>query len=63
MTIAKRNILALLTLAAGTMTLQAAAPSLDSYRLVWSDEFEGTTLDPSIWNIEVNGNGGGNNEL
>ncbi|MBR1807964.1 MAG: glycoside hydrolase family 16 protein [Paludibacteraceae bacterium] len=33
------------------------------YRLVWSDEFNGTQIDRDIWNIEVNGNGGGNNEL
>ncbi len=33
------------------------------YQLVWSDEFNGTTLDPDIWNIEVNGDGGGNHEL
>lgn len=34
------------------------------YKLVWSDEFNsGTTLNNSIWNIEVNGSGGGNNEL
>ncbi|MBR3102157.1 MAG: glycoside hydrolase family 16 protein [Muribaculaceae bacterium] len=41
----------------------AKAPSLDTYRMVWSDEFDGTTLNSAIWNIEVNGNGGGNNEL
>lgn len=32
-------------------------------RLVWSDEFDGTTLNRDIWNVEVSGNGGGNNEL
>ncbi len=32
------------------------------YKLVWSDEFEGTELDKNTWNIEVNGNGGGNQE-
>lgn len=35
----------------------------EGYRLVWSDEFDGTTLDGTIWNIEVDGSGGGNNEL
>lgn len=35
----------------------------EGYKLVWSDEFDGNTLDESIWNIEVNGSGGGNNEL
>lgn len=32
------------------------------YKLVWSEEFDGSSLDRSIWNVEVNGNGGGNNE-
>lgn len=32
------------------------------YQLVWSDEFDGTTLNTANWNIEVNGNGGGNQE-
>jgi beta-glucanase (GH16 family) len=29
----------------------------------WSDEFEGDSLNADHWNIEVNGNGGGNQEL
>lgn len=33
------------------------------WTLAWADEFNGTSLDTSKWNIEVNGNGGGNNEL
>lgn len=34
------------------------------YELVWEDDFTGTTLNESQhWNIEVNGNGGGNSEL
>ena len=35
-----------------------------NYTLVWQDNFNGTTLDETNnWNIEVNGDGGGNNEL
>ncbi len=34
----------------------------DDYKLVWSDEFNGTSLNRNNWNVEVNGNGGGNNE-
>ncbi len=34
-----------------------------NYRLVWNDEFSGTSLNEEAWNIEVNGNGGGNAEL
>jgi beta-glucanase (GH16 family) len=33
------------------------------YKLVWNDEFNSSTLDASKWNYEVNGDGGGNNEL
>lgn len=33
------------------------------YRLVFCDDFDGTELDSRVWNIEVNGNGGGNAEL
>jgi beta-glucanase (GH16 family) len=33
------------------------------YRLVWQDEFNGSALDEGFWNIEVTGNGGGNEEL
>lgn len=32
------------------------------YNLVWSDEFNGAQLDRSKWNVEVNCDGGGNNE-
>ncbi len=34
-----------------------------TYNLIWSDEFDGTALDTTYWTYEVNGNGGGNNEL
>jgi beta-glucanase (GH16 family) len=34
-----------------------------TWRLVWADEFNGTGIDQSKWSFEVNGNGGGNNEL
>lgn len=34
-----------------------------TYEMVWNDEFDGTELDPANWIYEVNGNGGGNNEL
>lgn len=36
---------------------------VDGYNLVWADYFNNGTLDTSVWNVEVNGNGGGNNEL
>ena len=40
-----------------------AASSYPGYSLVWSDEFNGNSLDPSVWNFETGNNGWGNNEL
>lgn len=33
------------------------------YTLVWNEDFTDGSLDRAVWNIEVNGDGGGNNEL
>ena len=33
------------------------------YRLVWSDEFEGNSIDNSKWGYDIGGGGWGNNEL
>lgn len=33
------------------------------YTLVWNEDFTDASLDQAVWNIEVNGDGGGNNEL
>ena len=35
----------------------------NEWQLVWSDEFNGKTLDAAYWNIEDNARGGGNAEL
>jgi beta-glucanase (GH16 family) len=40
-----------------------AVNAQDNYQLVWSDEFNGNSLDGSKWGYEVNCDGGGNNEL
>jgi beta-glucanase (GH16 family) len=37
--------------------------NIDGYAFVWSDEFNGGVLNAEVWNIEVSGSGGGNNEL
>ncbi len=38
--------------------------SAQEYKLVWEDNFDKPVLNEEFhWNIEVNGNGGGNNEL
>ena len=34
-----------------------------AYQLVWNEDFTDASLDRDVWNIEVNGDGGGNNEL
>lgn len=64
----KYPILSLLLL--GAMPLSAATPlpqvgsgETDGYKLVWQDLFDAGELNPMRWNIEVNGSGGGNNEL
>jgi beta-glucanase (GH16 family) len=41
----------------------ADSTSLAGWTLVWHDEFNGTAIDTATWNFEVNGDGGGNNEL
>jgi len=35
----------------------------EGWRLVWHDEFDGPGIDSAKWGFEVNGRGGGNNEL
>ena len=35
----------------------------DGWKLQWSEEFNGNSLDENVWNVEVNGYGGWNNEL
>ncbi|MCF7930538.1 MAG: glycoside hydrolase family 16 protein [Acholeplasmataceae bacterium] len=39
-------------------------PTLEGgWTCIWADEFNGTEVDETKWNFEVNGSGGGNNEL
>ena len=45
------------------MLLCAGVMSAQNYTLVWSEDFTDGALDTKVWNIEVNGDGGGNNEL
>ena len=40
-----------------------AADDPPGWELVWSDEFNGNSLDRSKWEFEVNARGGGNREL
>jgi beta-glucanase (GH16 family) len=41
----------------------AYAQDRPGWRLVWNDEFDGTSLDTTKWDHEVDCWGGGNNEL
>jgi len=52
-----RHLLSILLLCFCSVTMAA------DYTLVWNQDFTGTSLNTSAWNIEVNGDGGGNNEL
>lgn len=36
---------------------------IGEYELVWNEDFTDGSLDRTVWNIEVNNDGGGNNEL
>ena len=66
-----KNFLPLLFLLPMTAASAVAAEPLpqigsgetNGYHLVWQDLFDGTELNPERWQIEVNGSGGGNNEL
>lgn len=65
-----KTLFKFLPILAGTVALSAgaAAPQTgsgekDGYKLVWQDLFDGTELNAARWQCEVNGNGGGNNEL
>ncbi|MDR0414327.1 MAG: glycoside hydrolase family 16 protein [Prevotellaceae bacterium] len=49
--------------AVGDTTPPPDIPQYEGYALAWADEFDGATLDELCWNVEVNGDGGGNNEL
>lgn len=64
MTNTKLFATAILSLAAcAPMSAQTATPDADGYILVWQELFNGESLNPERWDIEVNGGGGGNNEL
>ncbi|MBQ3916142.1 MAG: glycoside hydrolase family 16 protein, partial [Ruminococcus sp.] len=49
--------------AAPEYTTQEGAPDIDGYTLLWNDEFEGDSLDESVWNREVRQPGWTNEEL
>ena len=48
---------------AQTPAEQTGSGETDGYVLVWQDLFDGESLNPLRWDMEVNGDGGGNHEL
>jgi beta-glucanase (GH16 family) len=46
-----------------TVIVDDSLHSIPGWELVWNDEFNGTAVDSNKWEYEVNGSGGGNNEL
>lgn len=47
----------------GKTAKKTETPSIEGYNLLWSDEFDGTTLDETKWNRETHEPGWTNNEL
>lgn len=41
----------------------AVSTIAQDYQLVWNEDFTDASLNMAVWNIETNGDGGGNNEL
>jgi beta-glucanase (GH16 family) len=50
--------------AATTSNFEKVDPAqpVSDWQMVWSDEFDGTSIDANKWNFELNCAGGGNNE-
>lgn len=44
------------------IVIQQGGSYQGEYKLVWAEEFDGSSLNTDDWNIEVNGAGGGNGE-
>ena len=62
-TIIAAAIAACSPLAAWAADTQVGSGEVNGYKLVWQDLFDAAELNPARWNIEVNGDGGGNSEL
>lgn len=61
--IAKVNLLLLLTMNIGFINnLTAQDTHAGGYHLVWSDEFNGKSVDTSVWHFETGASGWGNHE-
>src|SRR5689334_18169843 len=57
-------LIALLALSAHNSTVPTTKPAAQTtWNLVWSDEFNGSSVDQSNWTFETGGSGNGNHEL
>jgi beta-glucanase (GH16 family) len=56
----KRILLPVLAALFGSLHSNAQSPN---WQLVWSDEFNGSSIDPNNWTYDTGGGGWGNNEL
>ena len=45
------------------MMVLAVMSMAEDYQLVWNEDFTEDALDRNVWSVEVNADGGGNNEL
>jgi len=61
MTSCKKDVSSPATTLADKAASEKTAPRAASYQLIWSDEFNGSSVDQTKWNIDV-GNPGVNNE-
>jgi beta-glucanase (GH16 family) len=55
-------VITLATSLESVTAIVAVEHSWGDYSLVWSDEFNGSTLDESVWSYNTGGSGWGNNE-
>jgi beta-glucanase (GH16 family) len=56
-------LFSLASLTASAADDQVGSGESNGYTLVWQELFDEAELNPMRWNVEVNGSGGGNNEL
>lgn len=59
----RKYLVFLLTLVFLTLMLGISTTTQAAYTLVWSDEFDGSSVNSSNWTFETGGGGWGNNEL
>ena len=57
------KILSACTLLCLGVSLSCIKAQQYNWKLIWSDEFDGTHIDQSKWQHDIGGDGWGNNEL